>query len=70
MPDVHVDTKSGPANADALAIGAAVNADVTGETRMAPAKQPENMHVFARFFTGMVQGKKWYYVVVNFDPNA
>ncbi len=60
MPEIRVATKSDPVNADVLAVAAAANADVTGETKMAPAKQPANMHVFARFWTGMVQGKKWY----------
>ncbi len=70
IPKIHVATKSDPVNADVLAVAAAANADVTGETKMAPAKQPANMHVFARFWTGMVQGKKWYYVAVFYDPNA
>jgi hypothetical protein len=70
MPDIHLGAKSDPVNADVLAIAAAANADITGETKMAPAKQPSGMHVFARFFTGIVQGKKWYYVTVIYDPNA
>ena len=70
MPDAHVAANSGPVNADVLAIGAAVNADVTGETKMAPAKQPAEMHVWARFFTAIVQGKKWYYVTVVYDRSA
>jgi hypothetical protein len=43
MPDAHVGANSGPVSAKVLAIGAAVNADVMGETRMAPAKQPAKM---------------------------
>jgi hypothetical protein len=70
MPDIQALPGSEPANADVLAIAAAANADITGETKMAPAKQPTGVHVFARFFTGIVQGKKWYYVTVLYDPNA
>jgi len=70
MPDIHVGAKSAPVNADVLAIAAAANADIAGETRMAPAKQPDNMHVSARFWTGLVQGKKWYYVAVFYDTHA
>jgi hypothetical protein len=69
MPGIRVATKSGPVNADMLAIAAAENADVTGNTKMAPAKEPPDMHVFARFFTSIVQGKKWYYVTVVYDSN-
>jgi hypothetical protein len=69
-PDMHVSAKSEPVNAEVFAIASAANADITGESKMAPAKQPTNMHVFARFWTGIVQGKKWYYVAVFYDPNA
>jgi len=70
MPDVHVAANSTPVPADVLAVAAAANADITGETRMAPVKQPSSMHVFARFSTGIVQGRKWYYVAVLYEPNA
>jgi hypothetical protein len=70
MPDVHVDAKSAPVNADVLAIAAAANADITGQTVMAPAKQPSDMHVLGRFWTGNVQGRKWYYVALFFDAHA
>lgn len=70
MPDIHVTTESQPVSADVLAIAVAANAHITSRTQMGPAKQPENMHVFARFWTGMVQGKKWYYVAVFYDAKV
>ncbi len=70
VPDVHVTAKSDPVNADVLAIAAATNADVTGQTIMAPAKQPSAMHVIGRFWTGNVEGRKWYYVALFFDDHA
>lgn len=70
VPEMKVGRGSEPLTAEGIAIGAAVDADITGEARMMPAKQPRDMRVFARTFTGMVQGRKWYYVVVNYDPNA
>jgi len=70
MPDIHVSDKSEPVNADVLAIAAAANADVTGKTQMAPAKQPPDARVFASFPTAMVQGRKWYYVYIMYDPKA
>jgi hypothetical protein len=66
-PDIKVDSKGGPIPAQVLAIAAAANADITGQTVIRPAKQPNDMRVFARFSTGNVQGKKWYYVAVLFD---
>ena len=59
MPDIQALPGSTPANADVLAIAAAANADILGETTMAPAKQPPGIRVSARFWTAMVQGKKW-----------
>ncbi len=68
-PDLR-NKNGGPVNPDVLAIGEAMNADVTGESRFVPAKQPANMHVFARGWTGIVQGKKWYYLAVFYDQNT
>jgi hypothetical protein len=67
VPDIHVGAGSDPVNADVLAIAAAANTDVTGETRMLPTAQPAGMHVSARFWSGNVQGRKWYYVTVFYD---
>jgi hypothetical protein len=67
-PDIHVAGKHDSVNPEALAIAAAANADLTGQTRMVPARQPAGMRVFARFFTAIVQGQKWYYVNVVYDP--
>jgi hypothetical protein len=69
-PDIRVGSKSDPLNPDVIAIGEAMNADVTGESRLLPGKQPANMHVFARGWTGIVQGKKWYYIAVFYDQNT
>ena len=68
MPDIHVSAKRERVNADVLAIAAAENADVTGKTEMAPAKQPPDKRVFASFRSAVVQGRKWYYVYIMYDP--
>jgi len=70
VPEMGVGSGSDPLNSEVIAIGAAANADVTGETHLIPAEQPADMRVLARIFTGIVQGKKWYYVIVSYDPNA
>ena len=70
MPDIHVAAKSDPVNADVLAIAAAAHADVVGRTSMLPVKQPPGMRVSGQFRTAMVNGRKWYYVVVDYDPEA
>jgi hypothetical protein len=57
MPDIRVGPHSDPVNAEVLAISAAVNTDVTGESRMMPAKQPSNIRIFARSWKGLVQGE-------------
>jgi hypothetical protein len=67
-PNIRVSPTSEPVSPEALAIAAAANADVTGESRMLPARQPAGMHVFARLFTGNVQGQKWYYMNIVYDP--
>ena len=38
-------------------------ATTSGKTAMAPLKQPDDMPVMATLASGMVQGKRWYYVI-------
>ena len=66
MPDIKVTKNSEPVNADVLAIAAAGNAYATGNTQMAPVKQPDDMRVFARFM-GTPLGK-FFSVAIFFDP--
>ena len=67
-PNIRVSPSSESLNPEIHAVVAAANADATGESRMMPAKQPPGMHVFARLFTGNVEGKKWYYMNIVYDP--
>lgn len=69
IPDLHTAPNSAPLNADVLAIGAAVNAYATGNTHMAPVKQPKNMRVFARFF-GRSLGNFWDVAIFLIRVNA
>lgn len=67
-PNIRVSPSNKPVDPEILAVAAAANADATGESRMMPANQPRGMHVFARLFTGDVEGKKWYYMNIVYDP--
>jgi hypothetical protein len=67
-PNMRVSPSNKPVDPEILAVVAAANADATGESRMMPAKQPPGMHVWARLFTDNVQGQKWYYMNIVYDP--
>ncbi len=69
-PDLKAKPGSEPLNAEVLAIAAAIHADVTGRTEMAPAKQPREMHVSAAFMAHMSRDGKSYAIAIFLDPKA
>lgn len=66
VPEMKV-TGGGAPPVTVIAIGALVNADVTGKTQMAPVKQPANMSVFSSAYRVNERGKKTFTVAIFFD---
>ncbi len=55
-------------NADIDAIAAAMNADLFGQTEAIPARQPKDMRVVGGIYSRNVQGTKWFYIAIYFEP--
>ena len=68
IPELHVARESAPVPIDAMAIGAAANAYVTGHTHIVPVKQPRDMRVSGQIMSWVVGGERLYGVVIDFDP--
>jgi len=69
-PGIEVSSKSGPVAPEVLGIAAGATVDVVGKAQMAPTRQPRDLFVFASFMRHEVQGKRYYYVIVYFDPRT
>src|SRR6266480_7750583 len=68
IPEVHVSRTSAPVPTDAMAIGAAANAYVTGHTHIVPVNQPKDMRVSGQIMSYVASGERLYAVVIDFDP--
>lgn len=69
-PDLKTVKGSDPLNAEVIAIVAAVHADMTGRTDMAPAKQPRDLRVSAAFMASRAREGKSYAIAIFFDPKG
>ena len=70
VPELKPAPGSEPLNSFVIAIGAGVNADVTGKTEMHPVKQPKDMRVSAEFMSYYSREGKSYAVAIFLDPKA
>ena len=67
VPDEH-DAPGTKPNPDVTSIAAAMNADLFGQTRAIPVRQPKDMHVEGQIFAGNAEGKRWFYISIYFEP--
>jgi len=67
MPGIKVAPSSEAVTTEVLALAAGANTDATGETQMAPVRQPIDMFVFSSFARRDTPGARFYYVIMNID---
>ena len=67
VPEEHAAPGTKP-NPDVTSIAAAMNADLFGQTRAIPVRQPKDVRVEGQIFAGNAEGKRWFYIAIFFDP--
>ena len=70
IPEDKTPRGAKPAPPGVQAIAATMNSDLFGSTHIVPVKQPKDMRVFGTVRSANVNGKKWFYVAVNFDQRT
>jgi len=68
IPDIKLKPSSEQANSEVLSLTAVTHTDVIGKTQMAPVDQPKDTFVFSSFFRRNLQGVRYFWVVIYFDP--